>query len=84
VAYASQMHQLARQLIAKHGNLMDVRCESGHNPWHIELVFSNVEKKVVGQHSGRVDISMMKAGYHCTGSRCFHAFLNEAGFHVTL
>jgi hypothetical protein len=46
-------------------------------------MFSDGEKIVVGQHSGRVDISMMKAGYHGTGSRCFHAFLNEAGFQVT-
>jgi hypothetical protein len=62
---------------------MEARCVSGHNPCHIELVFSDGEKNVVGLHSGRVDISMMKAGYHCTGSRCFHAFLDEVGFDVT-
>jgi len=84
VAYEDQMRQLARQLIAKHGDLVEVRCVSGHHPCHIELVFSDGEKIVVGKHSGRVDISMMKAGYHGTGPSCFHAFLDEAGFDVTL
>ena len=84
MAYEGQMRQLARRLIAKHGDLVEVRCVSGHNPCHIELVFSDGEMIVVGEHSsGRVDISMMKAGYHGTGSRCFHAFLDEAGFDVT-
>lgn len=56
---------------------------SEHNPCQIELVFTDGEKIVIGQHSGNVYISIMKAGYHGTGSRCFHAFLNEAGFDVT-
>ncbi|MFC2043079.1 hypothetical protein ACFLUA_02885 [Chloroflexota bacterium] len=56
---------------------------SGHNPPRNELVFSDGEKIVVGQNSGRVDKSMMKASYHGTGSRCFHAFSDEAGFDVT-
>ena len=83
MAYEDQMRQLARQLIAKHGDLVEVRCVSGHNPCHIELVFSDGAKIVVGEHSGRVGISIMKAGYHGTGARCFHAFLDEAGFDVT-
>ena len=83
MGFEDQMRQIARQMIAKHGDLVEVRCVSGNNPCHIELVFSGGEKLVVGQHSGHVDISMIKAGYHGTGSRCFHAFLNEAGFDVT-
>ena len=84
MAHEDQLCKIARQLIATHGDLVEVRCVSGHNPCHIELVFSDGEKIVVGEHSsGRVDISMMKAGYHGTGSRCFHAFLDEAGFDVT-
>ncbi|HEY44001.1 MAG TPA: hypothetical protein G4O11_08480 [Anaerolineae bacterium] len=83
MAYEAQMRQLARQLISKHGDLAEVHCVSGHNPCQIELLFSDGEKIIVGQHSGHVDISMMKAGYHGTGSRCFHAFLDEAGFDVT-
>lgn len=83
MAYEVQMRQLARQLIAKHGNLVEVHCVSGNNPCHIMLVFSDGEKIIIGEHSGRVDISMMKAGYHGTGSRCFHAFLDAAGFNVT-
>ncbi len=83
MAYEVQMRQIARQLISKHGNLAEVHVVSGNNPCQIELLFSDGEKIVVGQHSGRVDISMMKAGYHGTGSRCFHVFLEEAGFQVT-
>ena len=83
MAYENQMRQLSRQLTRKHGDLMEVRCVSGNNPCHIELVFSDGEKIVVGEHSGRVDISLIKAGYHGTGSRCFHEFLGEAGFDVT-
>jgi hypothetical protein len=83
MAYEQQMRQISRQLKSKHGNLSEVHCVSGHNPCQIELVFSDGEKIVVGEHSGNLDISMMKAGYHGTGSRCFHAFLDEAGFDVT-
>lgn len=83
MGYEGEMRQLARQLIRKHGDLAEVRCVSGHHPCHIELVFLHGEKIVVGEHSGGVDISMMKFGYHGTGSRCFHAFLDEAGFDVT-
>jgi hypothetical protein len=46
-------------------------------------MYSDGEKIVVGEHSGRVDVSIMKAGYHGTGARCFHAFLEAAGFDVT-
>ena len=83
MAYEAQIRQIARQLISKHGDLSEVRCVSGHNPCRIELVFADGERINVGEHSGRVDISIMKAGYHGTGSRCFHAFLEEAGFDVT-
>jgi len=83
MAYEDEMRELAGRLIAKHGDVSEVRCVSGHHPCHIELVFSDGEQIVVGEHSGRVDISIMKAGYHGTGSRCFHAFLEAAGFDVT-
>ena len=83
MAYEAQMRQIARQLISKHGDLSEVNCVSGNNPCRIKLVFADGEKIDVGEHSGRVDISMMKAGYQGTGSRCFYAFLDEAGFDLT-
>lgn len=83
MGYEDQMRQIARQMIARHGNLVEVNCVSGHHPCHIELLFADGYKEVIGQHSGRVDISMMKFGYHGTGTSCFHAFLNEAGYKVT-
>jgi hypothetical protein len=69
IAYEAQMRQLARQLISKHGDLAEVRCVSKRNPGHIDLVFLDGEEIVVGEHSGSVDISMMKFGYHGSGSR---------------
>ena len=82
--YESKMRQIAQQLIKKHGELMEVRCVSGNNPCHIELEFSDGNVVVVGDHSGELDISLMKAGYHGTGSECFYFFLTEARFHVTV
>ena len=81
--YESQMRQIAGQMIAQHGKLVEVHCVSGHHPCNIELLFADGHKETVGDHSGRVDISMMKFGYHGTGTKCFYAFLNEAGFNVT-
>lgn len=81
--YESQMRQIAQQLIAKHGELLEVRCVSGNNPCHIELEFSDGNVIVVGDHSGEVDINLMKAGYHGTGAFCFYVFLNEARFNIT-
>jgi hypothetical protein len=46
-------------------------------------MFADGHEIVVGEHSGRVDISMMKFGYAGTGPRCLHAFLDQAGFNVT-
>jgi HEAT repeat protein len=83
MAYEEQMRQIARQLVTKHGDLSEVNCVSGNNPCQIELIFADGKKIDVGEHSGQVDLSMMKAGYHGTGSRCFYAFLDEAGFDLT-
>lgn len=83
MGYEDTMRKLARQLIVRHGELVEVRCISGHNPCHIELQFADGEVILVREHTGAVDISMMKAGYHGTGSRCFHAFLSEAGYDLT-
>jgi len=81
--YESNMRQIARQMITSHGNLVEVNCISGHHPCNIELMFADGYKEVVGDHNMQIDISMMKFGYHGTGTRCFHAFLNEAGFNVS-
>lgn len=45
------MIRLARKLIAKHGELVEVRCVSGHNPCRIELQFSDGEEIVIREHS---------------------------------
>lgn len=82
MGYEDQMRQIARQMIAMHGNLVEVNCISGHHPCHIELLFADGHKEIVGDHNGQVDISMMKFGYMGTGTTCFHAFLNEAGFDI--
>jgi hypothetical protein len=81
--YEQVMRRLARFLTSEHGNLVEVRCVSRDDPWRIELVFADGHEIVIGDHSGRVDITMMKFGYSGTGPSCFQAFLNEAGFDVT-
>jgi hypothetical protein len=83
VRYEEVMKSLARFFIWEHGNLGEVRCVSGHDPCRIELVFADGHEVVVGDHSGDVDITMMKFGYRGTGPSCFHAFLSEAGFNIT-
>lgn len=83
MGYEEEMRQIAQQLINEHGDLVEVRCVSRRHPGHIELVFADGYELLVGKHGGDVDITMMKFGYHGTGSRCFHAFLDEAGFNVT-
>ena len=83
MGYEDQMRQIARQMIAQHGNLVEVNCISGLRPVNIELKFAYGYKEIISKHSGQVDISMMKFGYHGTGTRCFHAFLDEAGYKVT-
>lgn len=78
--YEPAMRQEARRLIAEHGELVEVRCVSGPPDYRIELEFADGHEEIITQHSGRIDITMMKFGYTGTGTRCFHAFLNEAGF----
>jgi len=78
--YEPAMRQEARRLIAEHGDLVEVRCVSGPPDYRIELVFADGHEEIITEHSGRIDITMMKFGYMGTGPRCFHAFLNEAGF----
>jgi hypothetical protein len=84
MAYEQAMREIARNLVQMHGKLVEVRCISGHHPCCIEMVFADGHKIVVGEHDGRVDITMMKFGYHGTGTQCFHAFLDEAGIKVSL
>ena len=84
MGYEDSMRQTARQMIAQHGKLVEVQCNSGHHPCDIVLVFADGHKESVGDHDMQVNISMMKFGYHGTGTSCFHAFLSEAGFNVTL
>jgi hypothetical protein len=74
------MRQLARGLISEHGNLLEARCISKKR---IELIFADGHEERVGDYTGHIDITLMKYGYPGTGSRCFHAFLIEAGFNVT-
>lgn len=78
--YEPAMRQEARRLIAEHGELVEVRCVSGPPDYRIELVFADGHEETITRHSGRIDITMMKFGYMGTGTRCFHVFLNEAGF----
>ncbi|MGB5934217.1 MAG: hypothetical protein WBH57_14280 [Anaerolineae bacterium] len=78
--YEQAMRQGARRLIAEHGELVEVRCVSGPPNYRIELVFADGHEETITRHSGRIDITMMKFGYMGTGTRSFHAFLNEAGF----
>lgn len=83
MAHENEIRVIAQRLINKHGDLVEVRCVSGNNPCQIELEFADGEQKVIGEHSGGIDISLIEAGYHCTGSKCFHAFLDTAGYNVT-
>ena len=78
--YEQAMRQEARRLVAEHGDLVEVRCISGPPDFRIELQFTDGHEEVVTEHSGHVDISMMKFGYAGTGTSCLWAFLDEAGF----
>jgi len=78
--YEQAMRQEARRLIAQHGELAEVRCVSGPPDYRIELVFADGHEEIITRHSGRIDITMIKFGYMGTGTRCFWAFLDEAGF----
>ncbi|MGB3904654.1 MAG: SH3 domain-containing protein, partial [Anaerolineae bacterium] len=78
--YEQAMRQEARRLISEHGELVEVRCVSGPPDYRIELEFADGHQKVITRHSGQIDITMMKFGYSGTGTDCFWAFLNEAGF----
>jgi len=62
---------------------VEIRCVACSNSDHIELVFADKHEILIDEHSGNVDITMMKFGYHGTGPKCFHTFLNEAGFNVS-
>jgi len=78
--YEQAMRTEARRLVVQHGDLVEVRCLSGPPEPRIELLFADGYQEVITQHSGGIDISMMKFGYSGTGTKCFWAFLDEAGF----
>jgi hypothetical protein len=78
--YEQAMRSEARRLIAQHGNLVEARCLSGLPNPRIELLFTDGHEEIITRHSGGADISMMKFGYSGTGTECFWAFLDEAGF----
>ena len=78
--YEQAMRQEARRLISEHGDLLEVRCISAPPDSRIELLFANGHEEIITRHSGRIDITMMKFGYAGTGTECFWAFLDEAGF----
>ncbi len=78
--YEQAMRQEARRLIAEHGEVVEVRCVSGPPDYRIELEFTDGYQEVIARHSGQIDITMMKFGYSGTGTECFWAFLDEAGF----
>jgi hypothetical protein len=78
--YEQAMRSEARRLIAQHGNLVEARCLSGLPNPRIELLFTDGHEETITRHSGGADISMMKFGYSGTGTECFWAFLDEAGF----
>ncbi len=78
--YEQAMRSEARRLIAQHGDLAEVRCLSGLPNTRIELLFADGHQEIITRHSGGTDISIMKFGYSGTGTECFWAFLDEAGF----
>ena len=49
--YDIEISKIAKWLINKHGNLVEVRCVSGYMPCRIELKFSDGEQIIVGEHS---------------------------------
>jgi hypothetical protein len=79
MVYDQEMRQFARELMDAYGPLVEVRCVG-----HIELEFANGHViRIEGPCYGRVNLNMMKYGYHGTGAHCFHSFLDEAGFNIT-
>jgi hypothetical protein len=83
--YEHAMRKIAKDLIKKHGNLLEVRCVQGPDPYTgIELIFANGHKIAVPPSNyGQINIGMMKFGYSGTGPYCFWAFLHEAGFNIS-
>lgn len=80
--YMIAMVLIACKLRKKHGQLIEVRCLD--DPTRIELVYADGHGISIAEHSGHPDITMMKFGYRGTGPDCFYAFLNEAGFIISL
>ena len=79
MVYDQEMRHFAQELTGAYGPLVEVRFVG-----HIELEFACGHViHIGGPCYGRVNINMMQYGYPGTGSRCLHAFLNEAGYNVT-
>ena len=80
--YMIAMVLIACKLRRKYGELVEVRCLD--DPQRIELIYERGHGFTITEHSGHPDITMIKFGYRGTGPDCFYAFLNEAGFNISL
>jgi hypothetical protein len=78
--YMIAMVLISCKLRKKHGALIEVRCL----PQRTDLIYKDGHGISFAEHSGHPDITMMKYGYRGTGPDCFYAFLNEAGFSISL
>ena len=76
--YESQMRQLAREVIAVHGKLVEVIFTEKWPEGTSHLVFSDGTTLPASKIS-----SMLTFGYQGTGPSCYAAFLSEAGFKQT-
>jgi Tfp pilus assembly protein PilF len=78
--YCVAMAIISHKLRKKHGDLEEVHCLEGPI---IELQYQNRHNITIKEHSGNLDLTLIKFGYLGTGPDCFCAFLNENGFKLS-
>ncbi len=71
---------ISDKLKRKHGDLEEVHCMDNEL---IALHYKDHHIITIGDHSGDLDLTLIKYGYRGTGPDCFHAFLNENGFKIS-
>lgn len=77
--YECAMFAIAERLRKRHGNLVEARClnDPRTSLGRIELAFEDGHEIIVTEHSGHMDITLIKFGYSGTGPFCFYRFLRS-------
>ena len=77
--YKCAMFAIAERLGKRHRNLVEARClnDPRTSLGRIELAFEDGHEIIVTEHSGHMDITLIKFGYSGTGPFCFYRFLRS-------